>query len=194
MKVHLLEKILFGILALGLIGGMVFIWTDYDQLKKNPITPTSPTPTLIDGATKNAEDTLEVDLPKKGQTINSPLNFSGRAKAWYFEGSFPVKLYDQDGTLLGQALATAQGDWMTANFVEFKGSMVFKKPKGASGILKFSKDNPSGDPKNDEDFVIPVIFNQTTAAQPEGSCSPDLAKCKGNPELCMKENANKACS
>lgn len=165
MRLHYLEKIFLGLLVAGLIGGVVFIWAEYSTLKegeKPSPTPLSgvngtlsvPTP----GSAKNEKETIEVVEPLVKQKVNSPVDFSGKAKAWYFEGSFPVRVYDEDGTLLGAAVATAQSDWMTAEFVEFKGSVSFGPPQGKTGTMMFMKNNPSGLPENDESFVIPIIF------------------------------------
>ncbi|MDR3642545.1 MAG: hypothetical protein P4L74_02865 [Candidatus Doudnabacteria bacterium] len=35
--------------------------------------------------------------------------------------------------------------------------------------------------------------NHPKTAQPPGTCAPDLSACKGNAELCMKENINPVC-
>src|ERR1035437_886872 len=73
---------------------------------------------------------------KAGDTVGSPLEINGEARGtWYFEASFPVKIYDSNGKLLGSVPAQAQSDWMTENFVPFKASLDFATPTTDSGIL-----------------------------------------------------------
>lgn len=92
------------------------------------------------------------------QTIESPITITGRARGWYFEASFPVKIVDDSGKILAQGPATAQGDWMTADFVDFKITLNFFPNGAAQGKIIFQKDNPSGLPQYDESYEIPVIF------------------------------------
>lgn len=93
------------------------------------------------------------------QTIASPLTLTGEARGyWYFEASFPVELYDSNNLLLASGIATAQGDWMTENFVPFTTTLTFSQPVTATGSLILKKDNPSGDPANDDSLVVPVVF------------------------------------
>lgn len=105
------------------------------------------------------KDQIFVSLPKSGQTINNPLTIKGQARGtWYFEASFPVELYDQDNNLLAQSYATAQGDWMTEDWVPFTATLQFQQPATATGWLILQKDNPSGLPQNDDELKILVRF------------------------------------
>ena len=91
--------------------------------------------------------------------VKSPLEISGEARGnWFFEASFPIKIYDANGVLLGTAIAQAQGDWMTEDFVPFKTTLIFSTPTTATGEIVFKKDNPSGLSENDAEFRIPVKF------------------------------------
>ena len=158
MKLHILEKIFLGLLVAGLVAGGIFIWVKYPELKTGIKNQNAPEATKVPSPAKNDSGTIEVSSPLPQQTIGSPVSFSGRASGWYFEGSFPVRVYDADGSLLGASIATAQSDWMTADMVEFKGSVSFSAPKGKTGSIMFLKDNPSGLPENDENFIIPIKF------------------------------------
>lgn len=94
-----------------------------------------------------------------GATIKSPMEITGEARGtWYFEASFPIKIYDANGTLLGTAIAQAESDWMTENFVPFRTTLIFSTPTTTTGQLIFRKDNPSGLPEHDAEFKIPVKF------------------------------------
>jgi hypothetical protein len=200
MRVHYLEKILFGILAVGLVAGVVFIWAEYPSIKnesnlEQQASVSTTTPTTISEPVKNAQDTIEVLVPQIKQVVSSPFLVTGKAKGmWFFEASFPIKILDQDGTLLGTGIATAQGNWMTEDFVDFKSIIEFTSPKGKTGNIIFMKDNPSGLPENDESFIIPITFSQAaSAARPSGTCAPNLAACNNNPELCMEQNLSAVC-
>jgi len=91
--------------------------------------------------------------------IISPVTIKGKARgSWFFEASFPVKLLDAKGKVLGRGIAQAQSDWMTNDFVPFVAELKFSKPTTAEGSLILSKDNPSGLPANDNKIIIPVTF------------------------------------
>ncbi|MDD4290609.1 MAG: Gmad2 immunoglobulin-like domain-containing protein [Patescibacteria group bacterium] len=94
------------------------------------------------------------------QKINSPLLIKGQARGmWFFEGSFPIKLLDQNYQEIITITAKAQSDWMTQDFVSFESILEFEKAKTQRGFIVFQKDNPSGLPENDEKIYIPIIFN-----------------------------------
>jgi hypothetical protein len=76
---------------------------------------------------------------------------------WYFEAVFPVKLVDDQGNMLVETHADAQGDWMTEDFVPFKATLTFTTT-AERGKLILQKDNPSGMPENDASIEVPVRF------------------------------------
>lgn len=91
--------------------------------------------------------------------LTSPLEITGEARGtWYFEASFPVRIYDANNVLLGFGIAQAQGDWMTENFVPFKATLSFTHPATEKGFLVLEKDNPSGLPEHADELRIPVHF------------------------------------
>lgn len=103
---------------------------------------------------------IVVASPIKDSEVSSPLRVAGRAKgSWFFEGSFPITLTDAYGNVIGQSHVTAQGEWMTENFVPFIGDLEFSNYiKGSQGTLILQKDNPSGLPEYDDAITIPVTF------------------------------------
>jgi len=147
--------ILFGIIA--------FILVNSTPSQAPMSTVTDPVPT---GSTLAPEPTpapvhekIKVVNPTAGSKIISPLTMSGTAAGWYFEGSFPVDLTDDKGNIIAQKYVTAQGDWMTAEFVPFLGTLEFTVPAGVTrGYLIFRKDNPSGEARFDDEFSLPVTF------------------------------------
>jgi hypothetical protein len=100
-----------------------------------------------------------VDTPKPNGTIINPITVNGEARgSWYFEASFPIKVLDANGKLLGLAAAQAQEDWMTDNYVNFMASINYSNPTTATGTLVLEKDNPSGLPQNADELRIPIKF------------------------------------
>mgnify|MGYP001617911172 CR=1 FL=1 len=92
------------------------------------------------------ENPVRLTNPHSNDLITSPLTVTGEAKGnWYFEASFPIKIFDANGKQLGVIPAQAQGDWMTTEFVPFETKLVFSTPiSGQMGTLVLQKDNPSG--------------------------------------------------
>lgn len=107
------------------------------------------------------EEFIDVKAPAAGAVIDSPLSIQGRARGnWFFEGDFPVVLQDAYGNVVASGFVTAQGEWMTKEFVPFTASLSFTKPeKGGRGSLVFKKDNPSEHRELDDEMTIPVFFN-----------------------------------
>lgn len=94
-----------------------------------------------------------------GSTIKSPVTLTGQARGnWYFEASFPITLEDIAGNVLATAIAQAQGDWMTTDFVPFKAALSFVATSGTQATLVFHKDNPSGLPEHDDMIKIPIVI------------------------------------
>jgi len=128
-------------------------------------TATPPVTEQSDSTNKaQIEDLIIVDSPLHGAAISSPLTITGRARGnFFFEASFPVLLADWDGKIIAQGHATAQGDWMTENFVPFKATLTDSTPMSGDpsknrGTLILKNDNPSGDPAHDRVLEVPVVF------------------------------------
>ncbi|MFH1822885.1 MAG: GerMN domain-containing protein [Patescibacteria group bacterium] len=106
-------------------------------------------------------DFIRVDYPRPNQEIASPLVISGEARGtWFFEASFPVKLYYNNGTVLAAGIATTTADWMTEDFIPFQAVLTFMAPTGNYGKLILEKDNPSGLLENADELIIPIKFGQ----------------------------------
>lgn len=110
---------------------------------------------------KPVSELIKVQSPIAREIIQSPFKVTGEAVGfWYFEANFPVRLYDENDSLLATAIATAQGEWMTENFVPFEAELVFKVPTGIkAGTLVFERSNPSDMREHDRSLTIPVKFN-----------------------------------
>ncbi len=109
----------------------------------------------------NNNNMITVSSPLPNTVISSPLLVQGQARGpWYFEASFPVKLYDANNNevaLTPPYIMTAN-DWMTTDFVPFQASLTFTPPATPTGTLVLQKDNPSGLPENDDQLIIPIKF------------------------------------
>ncbi|MFA5886905.1 MAG: GerMN domain-containing protein [Patescibacteria group bacterium] len=118
------------------------------------------------GPTSNNENNesapIKINNLSPGQIIQSPLIIEGEARGyWFFEASFPVKLYDENNQLIGATIAqvTPAGEnWMTDNFVPFRAELNFNYTTSTKGILVLEKDNPSGLPENYAELRVPVKF------------------------------------
>ena len=116
------------------------------------------------------KDKIIILSPKANQEISSPVSISGQARGgWFFEGSFPVEIYDNNKKLLGSGPVNfvqrnPTDTWMTENFIDFKGDIKFSQPATGRGYILFKKDNPSGNPAMDESLRLDVKFKPVVAA------------------------------
>lgn len=116
------------------------------------------------GNEREKANLIRISSPRPNETVDSPLVVTGEARGgWYFEADFPVRLYDEAGQLLATAIAQAQSDWMTDEFVPFRAEISFTPPTSSKGVLVLEKDNPSGLPENADELRVPLNFN---AARP----------------------------
>lgn len=91
--------------------------------------------------------------------ITSPVTLLGKALGtWFFEASFPVRVLDAEGKVLGTGIAEAKSDWMTTDYVPFTATITFGGATTVTGFLEFVKDNPSGLPEHDASVRVPVRF------------------------------------
>ena len=105
------------------------------------------------------DDLIQVDASFGQLVFESGVMVTGTARGpWYFEASFPVELRDANNSVMESTVAQAQTDWMTTNYVPFSFTLNFGMPTTATGTLILKKDNPSGEPANDNQLVIPVQF------------------------------------
>jgi hypothetical protein len=120
---------------------------------------TQPPSTLPPPAGQSPDAPARLSKPLPGEVITSPAAISGEARGtWYFEATFPIRLYDANGMLLGTAIAQAQGDWMTEEYVPFTASLEFGPPATDTGTIVLERSNPSGLPENSGEIHIPIRF------------------------------------
>lgn len=105
------------------------------------------------------QDIIRIDSPRPNEIVGSPLVITGEARGrWFFEASFPVRLLDEKGKEIASGIATAQGEWMSEDFVPFTAELEFVLEGNGKGTLILEKDNPSGLPENDDSLIVPVRF------------------------------------
>ncbi len=145
--------------------------------------PSSPMPTE---PCPNGQPEPEVVIftPQPDQVVTSPLTVEGKARGgnWFFEANAVLRLLDGQGNEIAASNVTATTDWMTSDYVEFKGQIRFISPDSGNGTLIFKNDNPSGLPENDKEFRVPVRFDASGTTKvkayfnnqnfdPEASCN-----------------------
>ncbi len=144
-----------------------------------------------------ADVLVRVQAPQRNETIQNPLQIRGEARGiYFFEASFPIKLLDANGLEVATAIATAESDWMTQDFVPFSATLTFIRPPTETGSLVFMRDNPSGLPEHDASFVVPVRFGEALVAPEEGKASVAndgcvISGCSG--EICGEEQMASTC-
>ncbi|HRH22809.1 MAG TPA: Gmad2 immunoglobulin-like domain-containing protein [Candidatus Paceibacterota bacterium] len=133
---------------------------------------------------------VRVDFPLKDSLVTSPLVIKGEARGfWFFEASFPISLVDEDGNVLASHYATAEGDWMTEEYVPFLSSLSFSVSKETRGFVVLKKDNPSGDSERDAEVRLPVVFSPKKTTSPDSVSSKKcvVGGCSG--QLCSDASA-----
>lgn len=118
-------------------------------------TPTTPAADSNECVALSASICLRT--PPADAAISSPLVMEGEAAGWYFEGEFPARLVDGNGSDIAWASAWAQGDWMTTDPVPFKATFTFTAPATTTGKLILTRSDPRGAGAA-ETVEIPVRF------------------------------------
>ncbi|MEK9176808.1 MAG: Gmad2 immunoglobulin-like domain-containing protein [Patescibacteria group bacterium] len=104
-------------------------------------------------------DDIVVDLPFPGAVVGKEFSVVGKARGpWYFEASFPVVILGENGEILAQVPAQAEGEWMTENFVPFKADLAIPESYIGPATLVVKKDNPSGLPEHDASVSFPITI------------------------------------
>ena len=108
--------------------------------------------------TNASADMIVVELPFPGAVVGKEFSVIGKARGnWFFEASFPFDLRDPSGKIIAQSYAQAEGEWMTTEFVPFKGEIKVPISYIGPAILVLMKDNPSGLPEHDASISFPII-------------------------------------
>jgi len=161
---HLLTRII--ILVVLLVALVLFILAQSNQATAPSATSDIQTD-LSASYTNASQDLIVVSSPTPGEILSSPLTITGEARGtWYFEAIAPISLVNWDGVIVAEGYVTAQGNWMTEDFVPFEGTLEFTTEAKTDsnlflypqGVLILHNDNPSGLPENDRAIEIPIRF------------------------------------
>lgn len=105
------------------------------------------------------EELIVVESPRAYEEISSPVIVRGKARGtWFFEASFPVKVVDRAGNILGVVPVMTREEWMTTDFVSFQAEVPFIGSGAVDGFVIFEKDNPSGLSEHADELRVPVVF------------------------------------
>lgn len=106
-----------------------------------------------------SQDLIVPELPFPGAVTGKDFSVIGKARGnWYFEASFPIDVLDKDGNILVKSYATAQGEWMTTEFVPYKGEIKIPDTYMGPATLVLHKDNASGEPDKDASISFPIVI------------------------------------
>ncbi len=169
-----MKHLVYVILAVGMVLMLTYILM-HDEAAAPEVQPTTEVSTEISDTTEtptvpddiathiaSKADKIVLTTPAPYERISSPVTITGKARGpWCFEASFPVTVVNWDGLIIGEGIATADGDWMTTEFVPFTATVTFTADPDAysdRGAIILQRDNPSGLPENDDALEVPVIF------------------------------------
>ncbi|MFA5126586.1 MAG: GerMN domain-containing protein [Patescibacteria group bacterium] len=187
------KKVLISFLSLALLGVLVGLFFIFHKPKASP--PISSNINQAPVAVVDKSDFIKVEAPLAGSTVTSPLIITGQARGtWFFEGSFPVVLYDANNNIVAQGIATSSEDWMTTDFIPFQTIIYYNRPALPTGKIVLKKDNPSGLAEKDDQLVWPIVFDQKnmtvkvffttakTGSEPDFDCKYVMAVNKQVPQ------------
>lgn len=124
-------------------------------------------PESVDLFTKQNPEII-IFAPKANTEVSSPLKIEGKARgSWFFEAIFPVKLLDEKDEELAAGYVEATSDWMTEDFVPFKGEISFISKTEGRGTLIFNNDNPSDLPEYNKEFKVSLWLKATETLRVE---------------------------
>lgn len=109
--------------------------------------------------TNATSDDIVVTLPFPGAVTGKTFSVIGKARGpWFFEASFPVRVLDMDGNQIAVAVAAADGEWMTTEFVDFTVDLTVPSTYTGAATLVLENDNPSGEPENAKSVSFPITI------------------------------------
>lgn len=106
-------------------------------------------------------DLIKIYTPRPGDTLvaGESREISGEARGyWFFEGDFPLEIVDPSGEQLLVHYATAEGEWMTEEFVPFKTEVVLETTYEGPASLILRRNNPSDLSENDDELIVPIVI------------------------------------
>lgn len=99
------------------------------------------------------ENIKEGDVVDDGYIVKGSV--SGR---WFFEGVFPVRVFNKEGEIIKSFSVTTSDDWTTEDLVKFEFSLDTQLKEESIVVLRFEKSNPSGLEENGDYAQITVTI------------------------------------
>ena len=153
MNTKLIAGIAAGIILITTIIAGRAIMVKNKPLEKEPIAKKDIVPEV------SYNNLIKVSFPKEGERVGGTINVTGIARgSWYFEGDFPVELWDLSGKMLASAAALAEGEWMKEEFVPFSAALIYSVSEPTPARLVLKKNNPSDLPEQNAQIEIPVTL------------------------------------
>ncbi len=148
--------------------------------------------TVCDG--KNDKDTgevlsekgekLQLENIKDGDTVDLGFEIKGSVSGeWFFEGIFPVRIFNQYGEIIDTISATAIGDWTTDKLVPFSAVLDTEIEEESIVVLRFEKSNPSDLEENSDYAQITITVKPVVEDVETISLKVFFGSTKLNPEV-----------
>lgn len=153
VHLHPMRILYMPAVALVCAGFAFSFWFFY--MRAPAVLPAASSPTYINASA----NLITVTLPFPGAVTGKTFSVIGQARGtWFFEASFPIEVKDKNGVVLATAVAQAQDEWMTENFVPFKAEISVPESYIGPATLILKKDNPSGLPGHDASMSFPITI------------------------------------
>jgi len=114
-------------------------------------------------------DIIYLEGVKSGDVLSVEDEILGRApSSWYFEGTFPVRIFNQRGDEIASLFAIATEEWTQDGYVPFSlelHSNLIDLKEESVVVMQFEKDNPSGLEENADYFKISVTLQPLEEAK-----------------------------
>ena len=151
------KLISFIVIVLVLGTAVLFISKKSVENKPNPtvtIIPTNIQPEILG----NKSDLVSFSI-LPGAQVSGKEAVTGKVQGGYFfEANLVLKILDANKNVLKTTNGTATTDWMTSGPVDFKGNLDFTGLPAGSAYIAIENDNPSGEPANAKQILIPVVI------------------------------------
>jgi hypothetical protein len=115
--------------------------------------------TQTPGPNAPLSERVTITTPIANTSVGARFEVKGNAPGnWFFEASFPIQVRDKDGNVIARTHASAQGDWMTTDLVQFTSTINIEGAYKGPATLILMKDNPSGLPEHDDSTEISIVI------------------------------------
>ncbi len=103
---------------------------------------------------------LQLDNIKDGDTVDVGFEIKGSVSGeWFFEGIFPVRIFNQYGEIINSLSATATKDWTDEGSVPFSLLLDTYIEAKSIVVLRFEKSNPSDLETNSDYAEITITLD-----------------------------------